>query len=174
MTNKLIRAMLVLSLVSVAFAADDVASAVHGVVQKVDSGTHTLVVKTADGTERTFHFVGTTTVHGAKGSWRGITKGTEVVAHYTTHGAEDTAVEVDRIGKGGLKAAKGTITGIDRGGKTLAVKSADGTEKTFHLTGRAATDAGKDIAEGTEKGTKVTVYYTEESGKKIAHFFEKV
>ncbi len=174
MTNKIIKGILVLSLVSVAFAADDVVSAVHGFVQKVDSGAHILVVKTADGTNRTFHFVGETTVQGAKDSWHGITKGTEVVTHYTTRGTEDTAVEVDRVGKDGLKATKGTITSIDRGGKTLAVKGADGTEKTIDLTDHAAADAGKEMAEGTEKGAKVTVYYAEESGRKVAHFFEKV
>jgi hypothetical protein len=54
------------------------------------------------------------------------------------------------------------------------VKTADGTEETFRLTGHATADAGKGIAAGTEKGTKVTVYYTEESGKKVAHFFEKI
>jgi hypothetical protein len=171
--NKMIKLVVVLTLVGAAFAADDVVSAVHGVVRKVDSAGHIFVVKTADGTEHTLHFADETTLHGTKDSWRGIKKGTEVVAHYTTRGSEDTAVEVDRVGKDGLKAAKGTVTGIDRGGKTLAVKSADGTEKTFDLTGHAAADGGKDIAEGTEKGAKVTVYYTEESGKKLAHFFEK-
>jgi hypothetical protein len=174
MTNKMMKLILILSMSSAAFAAEDVVSAVHGVVQKVDSGTRVIVVKTADGTERSFRFVGETAVHGTKDSWRGITKGSEVVAHFTARGTEDTAVEVDRVGKSGLHVSKATVVGIDRGGKTLVVKSADGTEETFRLTGRAATDAGKDIAAGTEKGTKVTVYYTEESGKKIAHFFEKV
>ena len=56
----------------------------------------------------------------------------------------------------------------------MAVKTADGTEETFKLSGHAADDAGKDIAKGTEKTTKVTVYYTEEAGKKTAHFFEKL
>lgn len=61
---------------------------------------------------------------------------------------------------------------MDRAGKTLAVKTADGTEDTFRLSGHAATDAGKDIAKGSEKSAKVTVYYTEGAGKKVAHFFE--
>jgi hypothetical protein len=67
---------------------------------------------------------------------------------------------------------KGTITAISRTGKTLAVKTADGTVKTFQLTGRAAKYAGTGIAKGSEKGTNVVVYSTEEAGKKIAHFFE--
>jgi hypothetical protein len=157
-------------------AAQDVVTAVHGTIKKIDSASKTVVVKTADGTEHTLHFVAKTTVHGAdasaKDSWHGLKEGTEVVAHYTTRGTEDTAVEFDKVGKDGLKATDGAIKEIDRGTKTLVVKSADGTEKTFQLTGHAAADGGKDIAKGTEKGAKVTVYYTEDAGKKIAHFFE--
>jgi hypothetical protein len=73
-----------------------------------------------------------------------------------------------------LKATDGAIKDFDRGGKTLVVKTADGTEETFRLTGHATEDAGKDMARGTEKGSKVTVYYTEDAGKKVAHFFEKI
>jgi hypothetical protein len=103
-----------------------------------------------------------------------LKEGSEVVAHYTTRGSEDTAVEVDKVGKDGLKATDGTVKEIDKGGKKLVVKTADGTEETFRLTGHASEDAGKDIAKGTEKGSKVTVYYTEDAGKKVAHFFEKL
>jgi hypothetical protein len=177
--NTMMRVALALSLASVAYAADDVVSAVHGTVVKVDSGTRIIVVKTADGTEHSLHFVDKTAVHAtdasaaaAKDSWHGVTKGTEVVAHYTKRGTQDTAVEIDRVGKDGLKATEGTIKDIDRGGKTIVVKTGDGTEKAFVLTGHAAKDAGKGIAEGSEKGAKVVVYYSEESGKKIAHFFE--
>jgi hypothetical protein len=166
-------------------AAQDAVSAVHGTITKVDSGTKTVVVETADGTEHTFKFVGKTTVHGvdagadatAKGTddfAHGLKEGTEVVAHYTTKGTEKTAVEVDKVGKDGIKSVDGTITHIDRATKTVAVKTADGTEETFKLSGHAAEDAGKDIAKGSEKTTKVTVYYTEAAGKKTAHFFEKI
>ena len=175
------KVVLVLSLASFALAADDVVTAVHGTVDKVDSAGKVVVVKTADGTEHTLHFAKETTVHGAddsamaaKDSWHGITKGSEVVAHYTKRGTEDTAVEIDHVGKGGLKVTEGTIKDIDRGTKTIVVKTGDGTEKTFKLTGRAADDAGKDIGKGTEKGTKVVVYSTEDAGKSVAHFFEKI
>jgi hypothetical protein len=173
------RLVLALSLICMAYAADDVVSAVHGSVEKVDSATKTIVVKTGDGTMHTLHFAETTTVHGAdasaagaKDSWKGIEKGSDVVAHYTKRGAEDTAVEIDKVGKGGLKVTEGTVKTIDRGGKVLVVKTADGTEETFVMTGHAAADAGKGIAAGSEKGAKVVVYSTEEAGKKIAHFFE--
>ena len=162
-------------------AAQDVVSAVHGTITKLDSAGKTTVVKTKDGTEHTIKFADKTTVHGVeatatggKDAFHGLTEGTEVVAHYTTKGTEKTAVEVDKVGKDGIKAVDGTVTHIDRAGKTLAVKAADGTEQMFRLSDHAATDAGKDIAKGSEKSAKVTVYYTEEAGKKTAHFFEKL
>ena len=46
-----------------AFAADDVAGAVAGSVKTIDRGAKTAVVKTADGTEHTIHFVGRTVEH---------------------------------------------------------------------------------------------------------------
>lgn len=187
MKNKnLVRASLTLLLLSASsWAAQDVVSAVHGTITKLDSASKTMVVKTKDGTEHTVKFVDKTTVHGAKATvhetaagtkdtFHGLTEGTEVVAHYTAEGTEKTAVEVDDVGKDGIKAVDGTITHIDRAGKTVAVKTADGTEETFKLSGHAAADAGKDIAKGTEKTAHVTVYYTEEAGKKTAHFFEKI
>ena len=76
------------------------------------------------------------------------------------------------LGEVKCKATKGTIVEVDQGAKTVVVKTADGTEKTFEYTADAGKDMGKAIGTGTEKGAKVTVYYTEETGKKIAHFFE--
>jgi hypothetical protein len=162
-----------------ALAVEEQHGIVTGVVLKVDAGTKTAVVKVADGTEHTFHFVKRSTVHGAEGTaagatdaFHGLKEGSEVAVHYTAKGSVETAEEVDRIGKDGLKASEVTVTHIDRGAKTLAVKTADGTAETFRLTGSAAKDAGKDIVEGSEKSAKVTVYYTEEGGHKVAHFFK--
>ena len=159
--------------------AQDVVSAVSGTVKKVDAGTKTVVVKTADGTEHTFHFVERTSVQGAdasaagaKDAFHGVKEGSEVVVHYTKKGTEETAEEIDHVGKDGLKVTEGTVSKIDRGGKTLVVKTADGAEETYHLTEHAAKDAGKDIGKGAEKSAKVTVYYTEVGGRKIAHFFK--
>ena len=156
---------------SIAFGAEAV-SAVHGTISKIDSGAKTIVVKAADGTEHTFRFVAKTTVHGteagAKDTFHGLKEGSEVVAHYTAKGSENTAVEVDKIGKDGLKTMDGTVSEIDRGGKKLVVKSADGTEQAFRMADHAADETGK----GAEKAAKVTVYYTEDAGKKIAHFFQ--
>src|SRR5271156_682117 len=160
----------------VCLAADDVVSAVHGTVTKVDEATKTIVVKTKDGTEHTLHFVAKTTVHGteagAKDTFKGVKEGSEVVAHYTVKGTEKTAMEVDKVSKDGLKETEGTIADIDRGAKTIGIKTADGTVQTFKIADHATEDAGKDIAKGAEKTAKVTVFYTEEGGKRIVHWFE--
>ena len=175
--RKLAGLVLAFFVVTVAFAADDVVSAVHGTIKKVDSAGKTVVVATADGTEKTLHVGKETSVHGvddaakgAKDSWNGLKDGTEVVAHYSKRGTEDTAVEIDKVGKDGLKATEGTVKEVDRGGKKIVVTTADGTDHTFHLTDHAVKDSGK----GVDKGAKVVVYSTEDAGKKVGHFFEKI
>lgn len=164
---------------SVCFGKQDVVNAVHGTVKKIDSAARVVVVKASDGTEHTMHFVRRTSVHGAdattsgtKDAFHGLKEGSEVVAHYVSRGGTETAEEIDRVGDGGFKTAEGTVSHIDRAGKTIVVKSVDGTEETYRLTDRAAKDAGKDIAQGSKKPARVTVYYTEEAGRKVAHFFK--
>jgi hypothetical protein len=159
-----------------AYAADDVASAVVVTVKSVDKGTKVVVAKTADGTEHTFHFVGKTVAHGAeatatgsKDAFQGIKEGDEVVVHYTVKGTEKTAVEVDHIGKSGLKASEVAVKSVDHAAKTVTVKTADGAEEVYHLTDRAVHETGS----GVKAGAKMTVYYTEDAGKKIAHFFKE-
>jgi len=151
-----------------------------GAILKVDTAAKTVVVKLADGTEHTFHVIGRTAFHGAedtatgaKDAFHGLKEGSQVAVHYTAKGAEETADEIDNVGKDGLKVAEGTVTHVGRGTKTLAIKTADGTEETYRLTDSAAKDAGKDIGKGAEKSAKVTVYYTEEAGRKVAHFFKR-
>lgn len=172
---------LILSLAAFAFAAEDATTAIHGTVTKVDKGAKTVTVRSADGTEHVIHWTKDTTVNGARSvdtggqdSWHGMKEGSEVVVHSTKQGTEDVADEVDKVGKGGLTKTEGTVKEIDRGGKKMVVKTADGTEHTFTLTGHAAADAGTDMKTGTEKGAKVAVYSTDVAGKKVAHFFEKL
>ena len=130
----------------------------------------TIVIKTADGTEHTFHVVRRTGVHGAQASWRGLKEGSEVVAHYTARGTRETAVEIDNVGKEGLHAMEGAVVKVDQGAKTVVVKSADGAERTFRTTDNAVVSLGK----GSEKAAKVTVYYTEDGGKAVVHFFQRL
>ena len=163
---------------SLGLAADAVVHAVDGTVEKVDTGTKTVVVKSADGTEHTFHYLDDVTVHGskdaAKGTVNGVKEGSKVAVHYTADGSKETAHEFDNIGDDGLKATEGTVTHVDRGAKIIAVKTADGSEQTFHFTADAAKDTGEDIGKGTDKSAKVTVYYTERAGVKTAHFVKRV
>jgi hypothetical protein len=161
-------------------ATDAVVSAIHGTITKLDSATKTAVVKTADGTEHTIHFVDKTAVHGAKATaeasrdaFHGLKEGSEVAVHYTEKGSEKTAVEVDRLGKDGIKSLDGAVTKIGEGGKTVTVKAADGTEQTFDVVGQDTKEAAEAVGKGADKAAKVTVYYTESAGKKVAHFFKK-
>ena len=179
------RSLLLLALASLwmlsVAAAQEPVTAVRGVITKVDDATKTIVVKTADGTEHTIHFVGATTVRGAevtatgaKDTFHGLTEGSEVVAHYSEKGGEKTAVEVDKVGKGGLKSVDGAVTHVSEDGKTVVVKTADGTKHTFQVAGRDTADSAKEIGKGADKSAKYTVYYTERAGKKVAHFFQKL
>jgi hypothetical protein len=161
------------------FAADDVVSAVEGTVKKVDKTAKTVSVTAADGTEHTFHLVERTTMHGAAAAHRGseaaardLTEGSRVVVHYTKKGSEETAEEIDHVGKDGLKTSEGAVTRFDRTAKTMSIKTADGTEETYRLTDHAARDAGRDTDDAAKKSAHVVVYYSEDAGHKLAHFFE--
>lgn len=177
-----LRLLVIASLFLLSVRADeDVVTAVHGTITKVDAASKTIAVKTKDGTEHTLRFADKTTVHGAhaaatgaKDSFHGLTEGSEVVAHYTAKGSEETAVEVDKVGKDGMHAVAGTVTHVSEDGKTVVVKAADGTEHTFRVAGHDTADAAKEIGKGADKSAKVTVYYTEAAGKKVAHAFEKL
>ena len=109
---------------------------------------------------------------GSADVFNALKDGDEVVVHYTVKGTVKTANEFDRLGKDGLHATEGTVKAIDRGAKTITVKTADGAEATYHFTADVAAETGKDVATGTEKAAKVTVYYTEEAGRKVVHFFK--
>lgn len=158
-------------LAGVICVAQDVVSVVHGTVTKVDHDTKTVVVKAEDGTEHTIKVTGQTTYKGTKEGLDGLKEGTEVVVRKTGTGAEETGLEIGKIGTDSVKVSEGTIVKVDHGAKKVVVKSADGTEKTFDYTETAGKDMGEAAGAGAKKGAKVTVYYTEETGKKIAHFF---
>ena len=100
-----------------ALAADDVASAVAGTVKVMDTGTKTVVIKVADGSEHTLHFAGKTVAHGGeavaagtKDAFMGMKEGDEVIVHYTLKGTIKTADEVDHLGKSGLMMTEAAVT----------------------------------------------------------------
>jgi hypothetical protein len=173
------RFLVLVSLLVLSARADvDVVTAVRGTITKLDGAGKTMLIKTADGTEHTIHFVDKTVVHGtvvgAKDTFHGLTEGSEVVAHYTVKGTEKTGVEVDKVGKDGIKAIDGTVSTVGKDGKTVVVKATDGTEQTFRVVGSDTVVAARDIGKGADKTAKYTVYYTEDAGKKVAHFFQKL
>ena len=88
--NKAIRIVLALSIASAVYAADVVVSAVHGTVEKVDSASKTIVVKTADGTEKAF----TLSDHAVTDSGKDIAKGTEKGAQVVVYSSEDAGKKV--------------------------------------------------------------------------------
>jgi len=78
-----------------------------------------------------------------------------------------------------VHAVSGAITKIDKDAKTIAVKTADGTEHVFHYTEkttvRGARDAGKEAKAGAvdtyfkgKEGSHVVVRYTEKGADKTA------
>ena len=156
-------------------------ASVEGLITKIDRAAKIVMVKAADGTEHTMHLVGRTVVHGGKETYkgaeeaaRGLQEESQVVVHYTKQGTDETAEEIDRIGKDGLKTTEGTITKFDRGARTMTIKTADGAEETYRLTEHATEDAGKDTEDAAKKFAHATVYYSEEEGHKVAHFFKTI
>jgi hypothetical protein len=57
-----------------ALAAPISESVVEGTVKKIDAGLKTVIVKTADGTEQTFHFTDREAVYGVEGTRSGSRK----------------------------------------------------------------------------------------------------
>lgn len=174
------------AVIAAALPALAVEHAVAGTVTKVDSAAKTIAVKTTDGAEHVFQFTEHTTVHAAQEVGHGARtaavdsylagkEGTHVVVHYTEEGAQKTAVGVDDLGKGTVKASKGTVTGVDKAGHTITVKTESGAEETYHVAKDATVDTKNGVVKGseyTEKGAKVAVHYTEEGGEKVAHFIK--
>ncbi len=73
----------------------------------------------------------------------------------------------------------GVVKSVDKGTKTMVVKTADGTEHTIKWTDstvvKGTKDTGKAVEKGSvdtylgaKKGTQVTVEYTEKAGEKTA------
>jgi hypothetical protein len=152
--------------------------ALEGTVNKTYAAANTIIVKTMDGVEHLFHFTRRTVVHGAKdtgdAAFSGLVDGSRVVVHYAVDGADKTAVEVDRIDESGLRVMEGVVTRIDREGKTLAIRLADGSTETLRLSERAAGTVGKDVDRAAEDSAKVIVYYADEAGHRVAHYFRKI
>lgn len=152
--------------------------AAAGDVEKVSPDGKSFTVKTVDGTEKVFKVTGETTFDGAKGAALAGKEGTHVTVHYTTKGAEDTAIGVEDAGKGTWKVTEGTVTKVGEGGKDVTVKLKDGTEETYHVSEKAAVDSGHGVVDAGKytgkAGDKVVVYSTVDPTKKVVHLFKKL
>jgi hypothetical protein len=150
--------------------AQDLVNIILGTIERVDSPTKTIVVKTADGTEHTIRVTDAATVKGTKDGFNGLREGSQIVARTTGAGADETALEVGKIGEDGFKATDGTIEKFEKDTKKIVVKNVHGAKKTFELGGKALEDAGKARRVGITKGAIVTVYCTEEDEEKVAYY----
>ncbi len=142
-----------------------------GTVEKFYAGTHSALVKTADGVRHLVHWTDRTAVHGKRPTedpFSGLEEGSHVVMHYVVNGDTNTAVEIDRVGDGGLNLVEGTVVGMDRVAKKLTIQLADDSSITLRLTDRAAHDVGRDVM----KRTRVIVYYADDGGTRVAHYFK--
>jgi Cu/Ag efflux protein CusF len=159
--------------------------AVVGQLMKFDAASKTAVVKLAAGTVEVFKVTENTLVQGVKdGVNLAALAGNEggyFVVRYTEEGANKTAESFRYIGAEFPKVTDGTITGIDKAGHAITIKTADGAEETYHLSDKCVIDTGMDIAEGAEavsqalrNGEIITIHYTTEGGKKIAHLVKEV
>ncbi|HTY85064.1 MAG TPA: hypothetical protein VMB19_12650 [Silvibacterium sp.] len=63
---------------------------------------------------------------------------------------------------------KGVVKSVDKGTKTMVVKTTDGTEHTIKWTDKTAVAGGKDVGDAVSEGSKVSVKYTEKAGEKTA------
>jgi hypothetical protein len=153
--------------------AETVPPALEGAIDKTYAGANAIVVKTADGISHLFHFTKRTAVHGVPktdAALSGLTEGARVVVHYAVDGTGKTALEVDRIGKDGLREMSGVVVAVDRLTKRLSLQLADGSRETLELSDRAARNVGKDTGEAAT----VIVYYADEGGHKVAHYFRQI
>jgi hypothetical protein len=78
-------------------------------------------------------------------------------------------------------AVAGTVKTVDKGAKTVVVKTSEGTEHTIHFVGRTvehsgqATEKGsKEAFEGVKEGDEVVVHYTVKGTEKTAEEIDHV
>ena len=167
--------------------AQHVVHAVTGAVTRVDATAQTIAVKTADGIEEVFKYTAKTGVHaaadtkdaaktGAVDAYMAGKEGSHVVVRYVGKGSDKTAIGIKDFGKDTLKVSKGRVTRVDQSAHTVALKTEDGTEVTYHLGKDAIEDTEHGVVDGTKhtakEGDRVVVHYSEEAGNKIIHFLK--
>jgi hypothetical protein len=143
-------------------------NAVAGIVRKTDAAAGKVVVRAADGVDHVVHITQDTAVHGKAAAvdvFDGLEEGSHVIVHYAMTDGEETAMEVDRVGKDGLEMMEARVTHLDRAKQELKVTLADGSRATLRLTHHAAAEAG----DAANEATSVMLYYTNEAGERVVH-----
>jgi hypothetical protein len=152
--------------------------ALEGTVEQTSDAGKTVIVKTVDGIRHLFGVTEKTAVHGSAAAGddtlSGLETGSRVVVHYNGKAGQQTALEVDRLGAKGLKTMEGVVSRVDRVGREMTIRLADGSTQTLRLTVRTATDVGRDVDSSAAGATRVVVYYADESGHQVAHYFRKI
>ena len=62
----------------------------------------------------------------------------------------------------------GAVKHVDKGTKTMVVKTTDGTEHTIKWTSKTTWEGTKETGKGVAEGSQVTVKYTEKGAEKTA------
>ena len=115
---------------------------------KPPAAANTIVVKTVDGVEHSFHYTKDLLFHGGKSSGvdalQGLRDGTTVAVHYTSGGPDPAAVEIDQISDNGLSVTEGMVARIDRGRKQITIGFDSGTAEV--KSGEVDSEADKTMA----------------------------
>jgi hypothetical protein len=148
-----------------------------GELVKVDTSAKRIIVKTADGAEHAIRYTSRTAVHGlvqaGNASYLAGKEGSQVVVHYTEHGAAMTADGVDLFGHNALHATDGTLVRVNQQAHTVVIKSEDGAQHTYYMGRDAVVDTKDGVVDSADlaarKGDHVIVYHTEQGTRAVVH-----
>lgn len=157
-----------------------------GVVESVDETSRTIAVKTADGavvvaewTKDTSVTVAHATANAADATadktvdvskdvaW-GTMKGANVAIEYTEKAGKKTVHAVKNFGEDVPEMVEGTVESVSDGGRTVAIKTKDGSIKVYEVSKDATIWTGKKVV----KGSKVVAGVAKDGTKKVVHFFK--
>ena len=103
----------------------------------------------------------------AKGAWMAAAL-LAVTGLVRTHPVAAQTTATDSTTSSSTHAIAGDLEKVSADGKTITVKTADGTEKVFKVTGKTIVDGAKGTALATKEGTHVVVHYTKKGADETA------
>jgi hypothetical protein len=160
----------------------DGVNTLRGTLERVDATGKTIVVKTRDGGEVTFHFNDVTVVRGLgpqrSPSMLASEEGMDVVVRYSD---EKIAASILLTRGATVDLAIGTIVTVNQASKTISVTTADGEHEMFQL----GEDCKIYTAQGVEKsvtasghvlkkGGLVVLYFSEEGGHRVVRAIDEI